>query len=58
MTVHDHVLITDIISWKERCITSDLSSECELLRKQLEISEALQADLEGAQQSYQVSPYA
>ncbi|XP_075210278.1 uncharacterized protein LOC142317606 [Lycorma delicatula] len=49
------VLKQDMISSLEKkdALLQDLSSECELLRKQLEISETLQADLESAQQSYQ-----
>ncbi|XP_075210824.1 uncharacterized protein LOC142318165 [Lycorma delicatula] len=38
---------------KKDALLQDLTSECELLRKQFEISEALQADLKNLQQNYQ-----
>ncbi|XP_075210282.1 uncharacterized protein LOC142317610 [Lycorma delicatula] len=40
---------------KKNMLLLNLTSECELLRKQLEISETLKTDLENVQQNYQVS---
>ncbi|XP_075210279.1 uncharacterized protein LOC142317607 [Lycorma delicatula] len=40
---------------KKDTLLQDLTSECEVLRKQLNISEALKTDLENVQQNYQVS---